>query len=237
MYRLDINFLDDRAAVEALSQAAERQPIADTQFLIYGGAVALVSLTLVGGAWFFLNSTNEGLRTDLSTLTSKESELNSKLAGFKTQEATLAAIRGATAELVNLFVGNFPVSAITDDIRRRTPITVQVDSITQASTPATPQGAASSVISLSGKATNYNELNDFLLLLKASPLLEDKETKLISSTLQAATNDKNFTLVNFQIRTAITAKNLSTMIPELQKRGADGLVARVTKLKQQGVIK
>lgn len=237
MYRLDINFLDDRAAVEALSQAAERQPIADTQFLIYGGAVALVSLTLVGGAWFFLNSTNEGLRTDLSTLTSKESELNSKLAGFKTQEATLAAIRGTTAELVNLFVGNFPVSAITDDIRRRTPITVQVDSITQASNPATPQGAASSVISLSGKATNYNELNDFLLLLKASPLLEDKETKLISSTLQAATNDKNFTLVNFQIRTAITAKNPSAMIPELQKRGADGLVARVTKLKQQGVIK
>ncbi len=233
MYRLDINFLDDRAAVEALSQAAERQPIADTQFLIYGGAVALVSLTLVGGAWFFLNSTNEGLRTDLSTLTSKESELNSKLAGFKTQEATLAAIRGTTAELVNLFVGNFPVSAITDDIRRRTPITVQVDSITQ----ATPQGASSSVISLSGKATNYNELNDFLLLLKASPLLEDKETKLLSSTLQAATNDKNFTLVNFQIRTAITAKNPSTMIPELQKRGADGLVARVTKLKQQGVIK
>ena len=237
MYRLDINFLDDRAAVEALSQAAERQPIADTQFLIYGGAVALVSLTLVGGAWFFLNSTNEGLRTDLSTLTSKESELNSKLAGFKTQEATLAAIRGTTAELVNLFVGNFPVSAITDDIRRRTPITVQVDSITQASNPATPQGAASSVISLSGKATNYKELNDFLLLLKASPLLEDKETKLISSTLQAATNDKNFTLVNFQIRTAITAKNPSAMIPELQKRGADGLVARVTKLKQQGVIK
>jgi type IV pilus assembly protein PilN len=237
MYRLDINFLDDRAAVEALSQAAERQPIADSQFLIYGGAVAVISLALVGGAWFVLNSTNEGVRTDLSTLTSKESELTSKLAGLKTQQDTLTAIQAGTAELVNLFVGNFPVSAITDDIRRRTPITIQIDSITQASSAATPQGAASSVISLSGKATNFNELNDFLLLLKASPLLSDQETKLVSSTLQAATNDKNFTLVNFQIRTAITTKNPSEMIPELQKRGADGLVTRVTKLKQQGVIK
>jgi len=231
MYVLDINFLSDRIAAEV--QAAERPPIADTQFLIYGGAVAVVSLALVGGAWFFLNNTNEGLRTELSDLTSKESQLTSKLAGLKTQEDTLKAIQAATAELVNLFVGNLPVSAIADDIRRRTPITVQIDSITQASAPP----PASSIILLSGKATNYNELNDFLLLLKASPLLEDKQTKLISSVLQQSTADKNFTLVIFQISTAVTAKSPAEMIPELQKRGADGLVARVTKLKENGVIK
>ncbi|MFM7886893.1 MAG: fimbrial protein, partial [Pseudanabaena sp.] len=57
MYTLEINFLNDRAAAEA--QAVERQPLTASQFLIYGGAVAVVALALVGGAFFFLNSANE----------------------------------------------------------------------------------------------------------------------------------------------------------------------------------
>jgi type IV pilus assembly protein PilN len=235
MYTLDINFLSDRA--EAQAQVMERQPIADSQFLVYGGAVAVVSLALVGGAFFFFNAANEGVQQELSALTAKETALNGKIAALKGQETQLQAIQARTAELVNLFVGNLPVSAIVDDIRKRTPITIQVDSITQASVAATPQGAASSTITLGGKATNYNELNDFLLLLKASPLLEDIETKLVSSTLQQGTTDRNFNLVNFQIRTATTKKSPAEILPALQKTGADGLVTRVNLLKQQGVIK
>jgi type IV pilus assembly protein PilN len=235
MYTLDINFLSDRAADEA--QAVERQPIADSQFLIYGGAVAVVALAIVGGAWFFLNSANEKIQQDLSALTAKESQLNSKLTALKSQENELQAIQTRTNELVNLFVGNLPASAIADDIRKRTPITVQVEAISQTSTAATAQEPAASEISLTGKATSYNELNDFLLLLKASPLLEDTKTVLLSSSLQPATSDKNFTLVNFQIRTAVTKKNPAEILPALQKSGADGLVTRVNLLKQQGVIK
>jgi type IV pilus assembly protein PilN len=235
MYTLDINFLSDRVVEE--SRIADRQPIADTQFMIYGGAVAVVALALVGGAWFFLNSANEGIQQKLSVLTAEESQLNSKLTAIKTQETELQAIQARTGELVGLFVGNLPVSAIADDIRKRTPITVQVESIIQSSIPATPQEPATTALALTGKATNYNELNDFLLLLKASPLLEDKDTTLVSSTLQPATTDKNFTLVNFQIRTATTKKSPSEILPALQKTGADGLVTRVNLLKQQGVIK
>jgi len=235
MYILDINFLSDRVADEA--QAVERQPIADSQFLVYGGAAAVVAFAIVGGAFFVLNMQNESIQQELSALTAKESQLNSKLTALKTQETELQAIQARTGELVNLFVGNFPVSAIADDIRKRTPITVQVESITQASVAASAQGRATSSITLSGKATSYNELNDFLLLLKASPLLEDKETVLVSSALQSATADKNFTLVNFQIRTATTSKSPADILPELQKTGADGLVTRVNLLKQQGVIK
>jgi type IV pilus assembly protein PilN len=235
MYTLDINFLSDRAGDEA--QAIERQPIADSQFLVYGGAVAVVALAIVGGAFLVLNFQNEGIQQKLSALTAEESQLNSKLTALKTQETELQAIQARTGELVNLFVGNMPVSAIADDIRKRTPITVQVEAITQASVAPTAQAPATSQISLTGKATSYNELNDFLLLLKASPLLEGKETILVSSVLQPATNDKNFTLVNFQIRTAVTAKSPADILPALQKTGADGLVTRVNLLKQQGVIK
>jgi type IV pilus assembly protein PilN len=235
MYTLDINFLSDRASGEA--QATERQPIADSQFLVYGGAAAGVALAIVGGAFLVFNSLNEGVQQKLTALTAEESQLNSKLTLIKSQETELQAIQARTGELVNLFVGNMPVSAIADDIRKRTPITVQVEAITQSSVAATPQSPALSTMSLTGKATSYNELNDFLLLLKASPLLEEKETVLVSSTLQPATTDKNFTLVNFQIRTAITTKSPADILPALQKTGADGLVTRVNLLKQQGVIK
>ena len=231
MYTLDINFLSDRVATEQ-ANAVERQPLADSQFLIYGGAIAVVAFSLVGGAYLFLSSVNEGVRQEVATLTSKETELKSRIDSLKVQEDQLKAIEARTAALVNLFVGNLPMSAIADDIRKRTPATVQVDSLTQA---AGADGKAT--ISLVGKATSYNELNDFMLLLKASPLLDDAGTKLISSTLQAATVDRNFNLVNFQIQTPLSSKPTGEILPDLQKAGADGLVARVNLLRQQGVIK
>ena len=237
MYTLDINFLNDRAAAEA--QAVERQPIADSQFLVYGGAVAVVALALVGGAFFVLNAANEGVQTELAQLTAKETDLNGKIKALEGQEKQLQAVQATTGQLLNLFVGNLPVSAIADDIRKRTPITVQVKSILQASIPPSPQNPNQSLstITLDGTATNYTELNDYILLLKASPLLDSDKTKLLSANLQPATADKNFTLVNFQIQTFVTSKNSAELLPELQKLGADGLVTRVNLLRQQGVIK
>jgi len=232
MYNLDINFLSDRSAAEA--QAAARPLIADSQFLIYGGAVAVVALALVGGAYIVLNAANEGIQQELATLTAKESQLNDKIKVLEGQEKQLKDIEDRTNKISALFVGDFPASAIADEIRKRTPITVQVNAITQKS--ATPGDPNQSIL-LDGKVTNFNELNDFILLLKASPLLDAEKTRLVNSTLQQATAAANFTLVNFQVETAVTSKNPAELLPELQKRGADGLVARVNLLKQQGVIK
>ena len=236
MYTLEINFLNDRAAPEAL--AVERKPIADSQFLIYGGAVAVVALALVGGAFLFLNSANEGLQQELATLTAKETSLNSKIKSLEDQEKQLQAIQDRTNQILNLFVGNLPVSAVIDDLRRRTPLTVQIKSITQqTAAAAAPQASSQSTITLNGTATNYNELNDYILLLKSSPLLDSDKTKLVSSTLQPATTDKNFTLVDFQILVTTTSKSPAELLAQLQKLGADGLVARVNLLRQKGVIK
>ncbi|MFN5924696.1 MAG: hypothetical protein ACK466_13080, partial [Pseudanabaena sp.] len=104
MYTLEINFLNDRAAPEAL--AVERKPIADSQFLIYGGAVAVVALALVGGAFLFLNSANEGLQQELAKLTATETSLTSKIKSLEDQEKQLQAIQDRTNQILNLFVGN-----------------------------------------------------------------------------------------------------------------------------------
>ncbi|MFN5967293.1 MAG: PilN domain-containing protein, partial [Pseudanabaena sp.] len=218
MYTLEINFLNDRAAPEAL--AVERKPIADSQFLIYGGAVAVVALALVGGAFLFLNSANEGLQQELAKLTATETSLSSKIKSLEDQEKQLQAIQDRTNQILNLFVGNLPVSAVIDDLRRRTPLTVQIKSITQqTAAAAAPQASSQSTITLNGTATNYNELNDYILLLKSSPLLDSDKTKLVSSTLQPATTDKNFTLVDFQILVTTTSKSPAELLAQLQKLG------------------
>lgn len=206
--------------------------------MIYGGAVAVVALALVGGAFLFLNSANEGLQQELAKLTATETSLTSKIKSLEDQEKQLQAIQDRTNQILNLFVGNLPVSAVIDDLRRRTPLTVQIKSITQqTAAAAAPQASSQSTITLNGTATNYNELNDYILLLKSSPLLDSDKTKLVSSTLQPATTDKNFTLVDFQILVTTTSKSPAELLAQLQKLGADGLVARVNLLRQKGVIK
>jgi type IV pilus assembly protein PilN len=178
----------------------------------------------------FNNQKNQETEFQQSIEAAKREQVNSKNQKTELRQA----IEARTGELVNLLVGNMPVSVILDDINKRTPITVRVDAITQTSAVATAQSPATSTISLSGKATSYNELNDFLLLLKGSRLLKEKETFLLSTTLQPATADSNFTLVNFQIQVVVTSP--TEALPHLQKMGADGLVTRINLLKQQGVI-
>ncbi|MFM7887383.1 MAG: PilN domain-containing protein, partial [Pseudanabaena sp.] len=169
---------------------------------------------------------------------STETSLNGKIKSLEEQEKQLQAIQDRNNQILNLFVGNLPVSALADELRRRTPLTVQIKSITQQAAAATaPQATSQSTITLDGTATNYNELNDYILLLKASPLLDSDQTKLVASTLQPATAEKTFTLVNFQILVTTTSKSPAELIPQLQKLGADGLIARVNLLRQNGVIK
>lgn len=220
------------------SATTERQPIADSQFLLYGAIAAAVALAPVGGAYLYLSSEQAAVQQKLDALNSQESQLTAQIKALDVQVAQFTAIENRKNELLSLFVGNIPASAIAADISKRTPVTVQIKSITQASVadPQTP-GRIISEISLNGSATGYSELNDYLLLLQASPFLNPAETKLVSSTLQQATAEKNFNLVNFQIKSALTSKRPDELLPDLQKTGADGLVTRVNLLRQQGVIK
>jgi type IV pilus assembly protein PilN len=225
MYSLDINFLNDREVVAEAGE--ERQPIADKQFLIGGGAIALVAIATAASVYFFLQYASQGLQEELAGLTSKEQVLDTKLKQIANDEQAVKAIDDRTDALVKLFVGSIPPSAILQDIRARAPGNVQVASIDQS-------GKGLKIVGLS---TSYEGVNDFLLLLQSSPYLNTEMTKLGSAKLRAESKDIKVSVIDYEITSTLVDKSATDLLPELQKSGAEGTVTRIKLLQQKGAIK
>ena len=109
-------------------------------------------------------------------------------------------------------------------------------------------------IEITGIANSFNNVNDLLLTLQRSSFFKDKDTKLISAGLienpiqlyepqttnQAAGLEplpKLPQVVSFKIETYLSEKPATSMLAELESKGALGLVTRIENLKQQGVLK
>jgi type IV pilus assembly protein PilN len=225
MYSLDINFLNDREVVAEAGE--ERQPLADKQFLIGGGVLALVAIAAAAGAYFFIQYSSQGLQEESAKLTSKEQTLDAKLKEIATAETAVKAIDDRTDALVKLFVGSIPPSAILQDIRARAPGNVQVVSIDQ----------SGKGIKIVGLSTSYDGVNDFLLLLQSSPYLNIETTKLGSAKLRAESKDIKVSVIDYEITSTLVDKSATELLPELQKSGAEGTVTRIKLLQQKGAIK
>ncbi len=224
MHNLDINFLKDREPV-AQESGAQGQ-IADSQFLIIGGAVAVMALAIVGGSYLFFNSQVDSLKAELSRLTTKETELDGKLKQFAVDEAALKAADARTKVLTNLIVQDIPVSVILQDIRAKTPEGIQVFTITQTGTK----------ITITGQSKGFDGANDFLLILQKSPFLDPTKTKLASARQKPAVKGVNFVLVDYQITAALAEQTTDRLVSDLEKSEAQGAVSRVKLLKEKGVI-
>ncbi len=224
MYNLDINFLRDREpTAQEIGTAA---PIADSQFLIGGGAVAVVLLAIVGGIYFFLQSQVSSLTAELGTLTSQETVLDTELKRLAGSEAEVKAVEDRTKLLTNLIVKDIPMSVILQDIRVRTPESVQVFSIAQAGTS----------ITITGQSSGFDQANDFLLILQKSPYLNPATTKLASARQKPAVKGVNIVLVDYQITTSLTEQTTDKLVADLEKSEAQGAVTRVKLLQEKGVI-
>jgi type IV pilus assembly protein PilN len=225
MYSLDINFLNDRET--ATEAAQEQQPLADKQFLIGGGAIALVAIAAAAGAYFFLQFSSQGLQEEFATLSSKEQTLDAKLKELSTAEQQVKAVDDRTNALVQLFVGSIPPSAILQDIRERAPSNVQISNIDQ----------SGKGVRIVGLATSFDDVNDFLLLLQSSPYLDSQKTKLNNAKLRPESKDVKVTLVDYEISSSLVEKSTSELLPDLQKSGSEGTVTRINLLQQKGAIK
>ncbi|MGL5134973.1 MAG: PilN domain-containing protein, partial [Planktothrix sp.] len=118
--------------------------------------------------------------------------------------------------------------------------------------PPPPPEPETAKLEISGVANSFTQINDFVLLLNQSPFFNGEKTKLISAKLEdnqtqlvskpASTDAGNIkpqlqSVVKYTIETNLSRASASELLPELQNKGALGLVNRIKTLQEKGVIK
>jgi len=153
---------------------------------------------------------------------------------------------------VSVFDEIKPWSAMLREISFLTPPNVQIQSITQ---------SGSRGLTIAGFADSYDDVNDFMLTLKASSFLNGNETRLTSTSLtvnpstvatsraqlEAADGDEPVAandsliislgqVVSFNITTEINDVPSTELVNLLDSRGAIGFVSRIEALRQLGAL-
>ena len=251
MYSLDVNFLKDRHLNQTASNFEVSTVIDRSKqiplFIGVGVGAGLLALTgLLGLA--------VGWKTGEAQ--AKIQQLDGELGQVQVQSKKLEDIRGelkaVEAEnqaLVGVFNQISPWSAILQEIRQQTPPRVQLNSVQQVEVPANPnQGQPNSAtrLKISGFASNYEAVNDYLLTLQASPFLEGKKTAIESAALadlpvEVDNQYKNINItfpqvVQFVITAQLSDTPTTQQLPNLVRNGAIGVITRINTLKSQGAI-
>ena len=117
-------------------------------------------------------------------------------------------------------------------------------------TPAQP--VATAKLEISGLASSFAQVNDFVVLLRRSPLLKPDDTRLLAATLKdnsdqlqlrSLSNSGSATdlpklrqVVEYKIETNLSDSPASDLLPQLKQNGAQGLTVRIETLQEQGVL-
>ncbi len=116
-------------------------------------------------------------------------------------------------------------------------------------TPVAPVQASKVVIS--GVASTFAQVNDFMLLVQRSPFFLNTDTRLLAATLKnnpaqvqvrnqsalgAVEIPKLRPVVEYKIETSISPTVASELLPELRSQQADGLAIRIETLQEKGVL-
>ena len=117
--------------------------------------------------------------------------------------------------------------------------------------PPPPAPMKTATLVITGVASSFEQVNDFLLLIQRSPFFLDTDTKLLGATLKNNTTQielqnkspggtaelpKLRPIVEYKIETALSATPASQLLPELRNKQADGLAIRIETLQEKGVI-
>ncbi|MEG4997051.1 PilN domain-containing protein [Microcoleus sp. B4-D4] len=117
-----------------------------------------------------------------------------------------------------------------------------------APTPVVPPQTAK--VQISGIASTFAQVNDFILLVQRSPFFLDTDTKLVAATLKnnptqlqvrnptdsAAELPKLRPVVEYKIETTLSPTGASELLSELRNKQADGLAIRIETLQEKGIL-
>jgi type IV pilus assembly protein PilN len=260
MYSLDVNFLKDRhldegskttTAVRGATPISWRK---QTPLLIgLGVGASLLGLTALLGT--MLNVQKAQTQANIKQLEAEISQLNAKNQSLQAMEAKVKAIDEEASALVTVFNQIKPWSAILQEIRRRTPPSVQISTIEETTIAAKPDSGTTKPtvqLTIAGYARSFDDVNNFLLTLQNSEFFKASATRL-----QAAKKEKfpleleesaraNFEkrqievdfpqAVQYTISTELSDIPASKLLPSLARDGAVGLVTRIKTLEQKGAV-
>lgn len=113
--------------------------------------------------------------------------------------------------------------------------------------PVVPQ-PSSAKVQISGNASTFAQVNDFMLLVERSPFFLSSNTRLVAATLKDATPfrvrnqnaaaevPKPRPVVEYKIETTLSPTGASQLLSELRSKQADGLAIRIETLQEKGVL-
>jgi type IV pilus assembly protein PilN len=252
MYSLDINFLKERQIPDT-KPSGEKQKIdlGDITPIWIGAGVGVGIPALLYVGYLYLQNQTTEVTTKITQLQAQITNLDQKIATVtKVKHDKDQAIEEVKA-LVTVFDQIRPWSAVLQDLRDRIPQTVQIDDIKQiAATPPPPPGGKGAVepvnlaggMEITGYAQSFNDVNDFLLILQQSKFLNSEEGRITTAELVSAPNSNSKgnsqppPIVKYTIKVGLSNVPASTLIKELEEKGSQGLVARLSDIKKAGVI-
>ncbi len=241
MYSLDINFLKDRQQQDfsKISIADKKSVLSVKENLpiIIGGGIAVLLPGLAGISVLILGQLSNQTQAKIEQLDAELVKLNAQSKSFEEIEAQIEANKKEIQALVTVFNQIKPWSATFQEIENQIPPSVNVESIKQDGLELT----------ISGYALDYDNINDFVLLLQSSKMLQANQTAIIDAKLgslpvknQNKSEDIEISypqVVQYTITTQLTERPASELLQQLDSNGAVGLVRRIKTLEQKGVFK
>jgi type IV pilus assembly protein PilN len=265
MYSLDINFLKDRSPAELNENnkpPAKPLNVEELKPALLGVAVGLVVPAItVAGLWF-LQGQNQSLEAKITQLTEEGKKLDVQIADINKIKAETAGVKEQTQALVTVFDQIRPWSAMLRDLRDRIPANVQVENIKQVppalppkdqqptTTPKEPPSNPAGFLEISGYARSFSDVNDFLLSMGRSKLLNAAESRISSAELvdappitgaiipetESKEEIKPPQVVKYTIKASLSSVPASELMRELEQKGTVGLVERIRSLQKTGAL-
>lgn len=266
MYSLDINFLKDRPDYkkDLPKIKVKKGPAIEDPKPIFIGAGAAIAVNCVAfGALLYMGHVTANLEEDLAEKNAQLSKLTAEVKDIEAIKTKAKTFKDEADALATVFNDIKPWSALLGELGALMPSGVKIARIEQkeekgkAPPPpakgkeAPPAPKATTLLSLSGTANSYGEINDFLLLLERSPFFEEGKTKLLGATKKANPTRLALTssqaglvpqlpelpqVVEYRIEVSLNPRGASELLPQLKERGALGLVDRIETLKEKGAI-
>ncbi|MDB9313268.1 PilN domain-containing protein [Spirulina sp. CS-785/01] len=209
MYSLDINFLNDRAAIAAPAseEAFEKKPkrqisLAEWLPAIGGGVVAVVLAAGAGGYWLYVQWQQGQLQAELNRLEGDIQQLQAQNQQIQQLQTQVDIAKQQTAGLTTVFTRILPWSAVLADLRDRIPANLQITSISEqapedqdqqpaqngegeaAPAPSLPRPS----LNIQGYANSYSEVNSFLVTLQRSPFFDAANSRILEASLVSDPN-------------------------------------------------